>query len=133
MPAVTVHVQQVDTKASQGVVRENHKMMIDRPESKGGSDAGAMGGELLLVSLGGCFMSNLLEAIRTREAAISNVNIAVTGTLEGAPAHFTAMEMAITADYEDRAQIEKLVTISERSCIDANTLKGSVDLSINIA
>ncbi|MEM8665738.1 MAG: OsmC family peroxiredoxin, partial [Pseudomonadota bacterium] len=48
-----------------------HVTLIDRPEAKGGTDRGAMGGEHLLVALGGCFMSNLLEIVRTREAAIT--------------------------------------------------------------
>ena len=91
-----------------------------------------MGGELLLVSLGGCFISNLLAAIRAREAAVSNVDITITGTLESAPPRFSAVRMNIAADYDDRELMEKLVTISERGCIVANTLKHAVDLSISI-
>lgn len=132
MPTIQVSVNQVGSSTSEGRIRE-HKVLIDRPEAKGGEDKGAMGGELLLVSLGGCFMSNLLEAIRTREADIHNLTIAIEGTLEGSPAHFTAIIMTIQADHSDKAQLEKLVTISERSCIVANTLKGSVDLSFKVA
>ncbi len=77
-------------------------------------------------------MSNLLEAIRTREAAISDVSIDVAGTLEGAPAHFTAIDMNISASYDDADLIQKLVTISERSCIVANSIKRAVDLRFNI-
>ena len=61
-----------------------------------------MGGELLLMSLGGCFMSNLLAAIRAREAEVANVRIRISGTLESAPPHFSAIEMKITADYSDK-------------------------------
>jgi len=81
------------------------------------------GCELLLASLGGCFSSNLLAAISAREAAISNVNITVTGTLDGTPASFTAIDMKVAADHDDAEMLEKLITISERSCIVANTLK----------
>ena len=129
---VQVQVNQISATASEGIVRD-HTVTVDRPESKGGTDEGAMGGELLLVALGGCFMSNLLEAIRTRDADIANVEITIAGTLAQHPARFTAAEMRITADYTDRALMEKLVTISERSCICANTLKGALDLSITIA
>jgi organic hydroperoxide reductase OsmC/OhrA len=41
--------------------------------------------------------------------------------------------MNISADHNDKEQMEKLVTIAERGCIVANTLKNSVTLSINIA
>ncbi len=131
MPTINVNVNQTSATASQGVIRK-HSVSIDRPEAKGGTDEGAMGGELLLASLGGCFMSNLLEAIRTREAAISDVKINIDGQLEGSPPSFTAITMTISAKHSDKAQLEKLVTISERSCIVANTLKGSVDLSFQV-
>ena len=78
MAAVTVQMQQKSSTTTEGQVR-GHSVLIDRPVSKGGSDEGAMGGELLLMSLGGCFMSNLLEIIRTREASIHNVQIDVVG------------------------------------------------------
>ena len=131
MPNVQVKVNQLGPATSEGVIRQ-HNVLIDRPEKKGGEDKGAMGGELLLASLGGCFMSNLLEAIRTREADIKDVAITIDGTLEGSPAHFTAIDMTVKAIHNDTSQLEKLITISERSCIVANTLKGSVDLRIKL-
>ena len=131
MPQVSVQVKQIDGTASLGTARQ-HQVNIDRPVAKEGTDTGAMGGELLLVSLGGCFISNLLAAIRAREAAVSNITIQITGTLDSAPPRFSAVDMQITADYEDRALMEKLVTISERGCIVANTLKNAVGLSITI-
>jgi len=129
---ISIQVNQAGPATSQGLIR-NHEVMIDRPESKGGADKGAMGGELLLASLGGCFSSNLLAAITAREAAISNVNITVTGTLDGTPASFTAIDMKVAAEHNDAELLEKLITISERSCIVANTLKDSVKLTIGPA
>jgi putative redox protein len=105
---------------------------MDRPEAKGGENRGAMGGEHLLMALGGCFMSNLLAAIQSREADVSNVNMDIFGTLESAPPHFSAVEMKISADHNDKEQMEKLITIAERGCIVANTLKDAVELSINL-
>ena len=128
---VTVQVNAIGPSTAEGSARQ-HKVLIDRPVAKEGADRGAMGGELLLVSLGGCFMSNLLAAIRSRDAAVHNVNITINGALESNPPRFSAAEMRITADYEDRTLMEKLVTISERSCIVANTMKNALDLSIVI-
>ena len=62
MANIPVQVNQVGPATAEGHIR-THSVLIDRPEAKGGEDKGAMGGELLLVSLGGCFMSNLLAAI----------------------------------------------------------------------
>jgi len=131
MAIVEIMVDQVGPSTSKGIMR-NHEVLIDRPEAKGGADRGAMGGELLLAALGGCFMSTLLAAIRSRQAPVSEVRIAVAGTLEGTPSRFTAVRMTVAAACDDKALLEKLVTISERSCIVANTLKGALPLEIRL-
>ena len=59
---VKVMLDQEGLSASRGRVRD-HDLVMDRPLAKGGEDKGPMGGEVLLMSLGGCFMSNLLGAI----------------------------------------------------------------------
>ena len=92
-----------------------------------------MGGELLLASLAGCFMSNLLAAISAREAAIENVCTHVTGTLDGTPTRFTAIAMEVSGEGADLDQLGKLVTIAERGCIVANTLRHAVELSVSVA
>ncbi len=128
---VTVEVRQVGPATSEGRAR-THTVRIDRPLEKGGADQGPMGGELLLLALGGCFMSNLLAAIRAREAGVTNVRVEVTGTLAEAPPRFSAIELRVHADYTDRALMEKLVQISERACIVANTLRDAVTLSVRV-
>jgi putative redox protein len=128
---IQVMVNQISETASQGQVR-GHQVMMDRPEEKGGENKGPMGGELLLMSLGGCYMSNLLAAISARKAGISDVRIHVNGTLDGSPARFTAIRMEIAAKYSDRSLMQKLVIIAERSCIVANTIKHAVDITLAI-
>jgi putative redox protein len=88
---------------------------------------------LLLAALGGCFMSNLLVAIRTREAAVSNVRATAAGTLVESPSRFEAVELRVAADCDDRQLLEKLVTIAERACIVANTLRHAVTLTVRVA
>ena len=132
MPTITVNLIQVDDATTAGQIR-NHAIDIDRPEAKGGHDKGAMGGELLLASLGGCFNSNLLAAIKARDLDINDVAIEVSGELAEAPARFAAINMVVKSAYEDRDAFEKLVKMSERACIVANTLKGSVDLIVSVA
>ena len=128
---VHVNVDQVGSTASKGTARE-HTVVMDRPEAKGGENRGAMGGEHLLMSLGGCFMSNLLAAAQTREIDLVDTKLRITGTLEMAPPRFTAVSMNIMTQHGDKAEMEKLVTIAERGCIVANTLKNAVDLNIAI-
>ncbi len=132
MPTITVNLNQVDDATTAAQIRQ-HAIDIDRPQAKGGRDKGAMGGELLLASLGGCFNSNLLAAIRARDLEINDIAIEVSGDLAEAPARFSSINMVVKSGFDDRATFEKLVKMSERACIVANTLKGSVDLSVSIA
>lgn len=131
MPTISVNLNQVDGATTAAQIRQ-HAIDIDRPEAKGGNDKGAMGGELLLASLGGCFNSNLLAAVRARDLEIDDIAIEVSGDLAEAPARFSAINMVVTSAFEDRDTFEKLVKMSERACIVANTLKGSVDLSVSV-
>lgn len=131
MSVISVMVEQQTPTASLGSVR-GHTVMIDRPLAKEGTDAGAMGGELLLIALGGCFMSTLLAAIRARTAPIHSIVTTIDGTLEGTPPRFTAIALKINAEYTDAELMTKLVTIAERSCIVANSIRAAIPLSFSI-
>src|SRR5258707_11569491 len=109
-----------------------HQVLVDRPASKGGSDAGPMGGELFLSAIGGCFMSNLLAAMKARNAEISDVSAEVTGSIVDSPARFGAVDIYVTADNGDREQLEHLVQIADRGCIMMNTLRDKLDVAIRI-
>lgn len=129
---MTIHVRQKSAFTSEAVIRD-HKVTIDRPADKGGTDFGPMGGELFLAAVGGCFMSNLLAAIKVRQAQVSDVETAVNGTIEGSPPRFSQVELCVSADCSDRDLLEKLVEIAERGCIMMNTLRGKLDLKVRIA
>ena len=124
-----VHVDQIGPTTGQGTAR-THRVLIDRPVEKGGSDRGPLGGELLLLSLGGCFLSTLLAAIGSRSSEVSNIRITVTGTIGGAPERFEAIDMHVRAKYADTALMRKLVGIAERGCLVTNTLKTALVITI---
>ena len=129
--SVVITLKQTSASASAGEIR-GHRVVCDRPEAKGGGDQGPMGGELLLSGQAGCFMSNLLAAAKAREVALIDASVTVTGTVAEAPVRFSAIELAVSAACVERALLEKLVTIAERGCLVANTLKAAVDLTIRI-
>lgn len=129
MPSIHVSVDQLDHSASQGQARD-HSLLMDRPETKGGQNKGPMGGEVLLLGLGGCFMSNLLAAAKARDIKISDARTNIAAELAEAPPRYTEIHMKVTAVCEPAAELEKLVTIAERGCIVANTLGKAVNLSI---
>ena len=128
---IKIQLHQVSPSTSEAAIR-NHKVLIDRPAAKGGADLGPMGGELFLAALGGCFMSNLLAAIKARDSQISNVRMEVAGVLAEAPARFEAVDVSVTAESADRELLERLVEIADRACIMMNTLRGKLDVRVRV-
>ena len=129
---ITVEVDQVGPSTSKGTAR-SHSVVIDRPTEKGGEDRGPLGGELLLLSLGGCFMSTLLAAVRTREASVSDVNVSVSGTIGGVPERFESLHMRVSAKYSDADLMRKLMMMAERGCLVTNTLRDAVLITLELA
>ena len=105
---VNVKVEQISDSTSKGTAR-SHTLLCDRPEEKGGANAGAMGGEIFLMGLGGCFMSNLQAAAKARESSAANFSIEITAQLDGTPLRFTAVHLQVSADYQNREEVEKLL------------------------
>ncbi|MDE3196209.1 MAG: OsmC family protein [Acidobacteriota bacterium] len=109
-----------------------HRVLIDRPEAKGGSDAGPMGGELFLASIGGCFMSNLLAAAKARNLDLSGLRVEVTGELAPAPDRFVSVALAVSAAHANPAELAKVVEVAGRGCIMMNTLRGKLEIRTDI-
>ena len=128
---ISVEVEQVGPSTGSATAR-SHTVFVDRPVEKGGSDRGPLGGEYLLVSLGGCFLSTLLAAVRTRDADVSNVRVSAVGTVGGVPERFEAIALHVSATYGDRDLMQKLVAMAERGCLVTNTLKDAVQLSVTL-
>ena len=128
---IKVVLRQVSASASEATMGK-HQVLVDRPVSKGGSDLGPMGGELFLSAIGGCFMSNLLAAMKARDAEISDVGTEVTGSIVDSPARFVAVDIYVTAENGDGELLEHLVKIADRGCIMMNTLRDKLELTIRI-
>lgn len=131
MASVAVRVEQLNSTASKGHAR-GFELVMDRPEAKGGTNEGMMGGEALLNGLGGCFMSNLLAAAKARKIDLTHAQVAIEGDVAEAPSRFEAIRMSVSARCEPPEALAKLVTIAEHGCIVANTLRAAVELSIRI-
>jgi putative redox protein len=129
--APQIQIRQTGPSTSEAVVR-GHRVTIDRPLAKGGTDAGPMGGELFLAAVGGCFMSNLLAAIKARGLEIPGLQTEVTAELAGSPDRFVALQLSVTAETTDTEMLEKLVGIADHACIMMNTLRGKVEITTRV-
>jgi putative redox protein len=123
-------IEHVNHTTSRAVIR-SHTVLVDRGIAKGGLDLGPAGGEYQLVAIGGCFTSHLLAAIRAREARMTNVTVAVTGTLDGAPERFTSLTVDVTADCGDPDLARKLITLATRACQVMNTMRLAAPIEIS--
>ena len=131
MPDIQVRLRQVGPTTSEASLPRGRTILVDRPEEKGGEDKGPMGGEYFLASVGGCFMSTLLTAIRAREAPITNVRTEVVGALGQDPARFESLTLQVSADYDDEELFQRLVRVAENGCIMVNTLKRGIELNVS--
>ena len=126
---ISVDVEQVGPSTGSATAR-SHTVFVDRPLETGGNDRGPRGGEYLLIAIGGCFLSTLLAAVKTRAADVSDVHVSVVGAIDGTPERFESMTLHVTAKYSDEDLMHKLVEIAERGCLVSNTLKDAVRLSV---
>jgi putative redox protein len=131
MATAIVKVEQISGTASRGNAR-GHEIIMDRPEAKGGTNKGMMGGEAMLSGLGGCFMSNLLAAAKARNIELKDAHVNIEGDMADAPSRFSAIRMFVSAECDPPEELDKLVMIAERGCISANTLRKAVELSIKV-
>jgi putative redox protein len=128
---VSVEIEQVGPSTGSATAR-SHTVLVDRPVEKGGGDRGPLGGEYLLIALGGCFLSTLLAAVRTREADVASVRVSVVGTVGGVPERFESIAMRVSAKYSEDGLMRKLIAIAERGCLVTNTLKDAVGISVDL-
>ena len=126
----TATIEHITQTTSRATVR-THTALVDRGVAKGGLDLGPAGGEYMLVSLGGCFTSHLLAAIKAREAAMTNVRVAVTGTLDGSPERFTAFTMNVSAVCPDTELAKKLIVMAARACQVSSTVRQVAALEVS--
>lgn len=129
---IKTSITQISASTSMAAARQ-HTSLVDRPANKGGSDRGPMGGELLLMGVGGCFMSNLLGAAAAKNIALAQTVVEVCAELDGTPPRFSSVTLTVKGGTSDRDGLAALISQAEQACISINTLKGQVAVGIAIA
>ncbi|WP_405814230.1 OsmC family protein [Streptomyces sp. NBC_01390] len=127
MSGIGVSLRPVGGSVVVGQARD-HTVTIDRPKEKEGTDAGPMGGELLLLALGGCYVSSFLAALGAEdpEADASEVRFRVDGTLVSAPTRFSEITVTVSVPAALRDLIAKPLLKAERGCIVHNSIRDAL-------
>lgn len=110
----------------------NFNIIVDRPIEKGGNAEGLMGGQYLLVGIGGCFASNLLAALAARNIIVHGLTITVNADITNqAPARFNPISIQVSyASISNEQSLPKLIKIAEKACIAINTIKLTTTLTV---
>jgi putative redox protein len=132
MDDMTVALDQSGRTATIATVRD-HTIVMDRPSAGGGSDAGPMGGETLLASVGGCFMSTLYAAAEARSVLVEGATCRITGEFAANPRRFNAIRIEVACDSCPPADLEHLVEVAERGCLVAATLRQGMPVTASVA
>lgn len=132
MDQVTVALAQSGPTASVATIRD-HTVVMDRPSSHGGSDAGPMGGETLLAAVGGCFLSTFYAAAQARSVPVEGVTCRITGVFVANPRRFGSIHIEVSGGTCPPADLEHLVEVADRGCLVAATLRQGMAVTASAA
>ncbi len=86
-------------------------LTIDRPEQAGGMGLGFNGGELLLLSIGGCYSNDIFREAAKRGMVIKSVQVDVEADWGGVPVR--AQNVALATQIEAEASEEEILDLIE--------------------
>jgi putative redox protein len=133
MAQKTAVVRQIQGMTFAAKADSNHWVMMDGPETLGGSNAGARPKELLLMALGGCTGSDVAAILRKKRVPVESFEIRLTArTQEEHPQVFSAIhiEYLFFGENIPAAEVERAIELSTtKYCAVSAMLKASVELT----
>lgn|SRR5689334_19228876 len=119
------------TRASVGV-SGGHSVIADRPPGKfGGMGLGFDGGELLALSIGGCFCNDMQALADQMSVEIADLRVSVTIDFDGQPSRATGVRMDVHCRLADDADPSQLVDRAKSITTIGNSLRAGVPVEIS--
>jgi uncharacterized OsmC-like protein len=106
------------------------ELIVDEPESVGGTDQGPQPTELLLASIASCFTLAMAYSADNRGMELAGLRVRATGDYDGPS--FSAIQLSVWADAPDADGLRRLVSLAERLCYVTNTLRRTPDVTVNV-
>lgn len=103
------------------------RLIVDEPESAGGSDMGPQPTELFLSSVASCFTLALAYSAKRRGTIVDAINVTATGVYDGPRFRSVRVHAHVACD---PAELPGLVQQAERVCYVTNTLRSELTLEI---
>lgn len=105
-------------------------LVVDEPESVGGTGSGPMPTDLLLGALSSCYALALAWAARKRGFELPDLTVRATGRYQGPT--FAELVLTVTSSAPEET-LRPLLEPARRVCYVSNTLKDSPPLTIELA
>jgi uncharacterized OsmC-like protein len=106
------------------------QLIVDEPESAGGTGQGPQPTDLLLSSVASCFAVALAYSARKRGVELANLTVSATGVYEGPS--FSEIRIEVACDH-DPAELRGLLSSAERLCYVSNTLKRTPVITVGLS
>jgi putative redox protein len=105
------------------------ELVVDEPESSGGTGTGPMPTEYLLTAMASCYALALAWAAGKRGVTLPDLTVTATGTYDGPRFSRLAFTVVSTAAQE---VVERLVEPALRVCYVSNTIAASPPIEVAI-
>jgi putative redox protein len=105
------------------------EVVVDEPETSGGTDTGPQPTDLLLVSVSSCFALALAFVARKRGVDLLGLDVTAVGRDEGLK--FCEISLSISSD-SPRSVVEDLLPEAQRVCYVSNTLQRQPELTVEV-
>jgi len=118
-----------DDDSIEGRTQSGHSVIMDRSPDVGGQNLGARPMEMMLLSLGGCTMIDVILILRKSRQAFSDIRIEIDAErAEDIPQVFTKIHLhfVVTAADIDPKRVERAINLSAEKYCSASRMLESV-------
>lgn len=105
-------------------------LVVDEPESVGGTGTGPMPTDLLMASLSSCYALALAWAARKQGVELPDLEVTATGTYEGTK--FATLVLTVESSLPE-AQLTALLEPARRACYVSNTFAHVPAVTVELA
>ena len=107
----------------------NFEVVVDEPETSGGTDTGPQPTDLLLVSVSSCLALALAWVARKRGVDLLGLDVTAVGRYAGLK--FDKISVTISSA-SPRSVVEDLLPEAQRLCYVSNTLRHQPELAVEV-
>ena len=133
MAVKKAYIKQIKGISFAGRTDSNHWVTMDGPEEFGGSNAGTRPKELLLIALGGCTGSDVVNILKKKKAGLDDFEINITAdAAEEHPQVFTKIhvEYVFYGNNLQTKDIERAIELSQtKYCSVTKMLEKAIEIT----